>query len=84
MKTASVVELKNRLSEFLSYVENGEEVEVRKRNIPVARVVPIFQPKMNQTKLGSARGTGKIVGEITGPQMSETDWCMLSDGPTGS
>ncbi len=41
MRIANIAELKNRLSEYLSLIEKGEEVEIRKRNVPVARVVPL-------------------------------------------
>jgi len=45
MKIANIGEFKNRLSRYLSFVEQGEEIEVRKRNIPIARVVPIHRRK---------------------------------------
>lgn len=41
MKVANVAEFKNHLSEYLAAVAAGEEVEIRKRNAPLARVVPI-------------------------------------------
>ena len=44
VKIANVAEFKNHLSEYLAAVANGEQVEVRKRNMPLARVVPIRQP----------------------------------------
>jgi prevent-host-death family protein len=40
MRTVNIGELKNRLSAYLQYVRNGEEVIVRDRNRPVARIVP--------------------------------------------
>ena len=40
MKTVNIGELKNQLSAYLQYVRGGEEVIVRDRNIPVARIVP--------------------------------------------
>ena len=45
MKIANIAELKNRISEFISALEKGEEVEVRKRNAPIARIVPIRKRK---------------------------------------
>ena len=41
MKIANIAEFKNHLSAYLDAVANGEEVEVRKRNTPFVRVVPI-------------------------------------------
>jgi len=40
MRTVNIGELKNRLSAYLQYVRAGEEVIVRDRNVPVARIVP--------------------------------------------
>ena len=44
MKVANIAEFKNHLSEYLAAVADGEEVEIRKRNAPLARVVPIRVP----------------------------------------
>jgi antitoxin (DNA-binding transcriptional repressor) of toxin-antitoxin stability system len=40
MKTASVRVVQHRLSEVLSWVESGEEVEVTRRDKIVAKIVP--------------------------------------------
>jgi prevent-host-death family protein len=77
MKIANIAELKSKISEYLSAVENGEEIEVRKRNVPIARIVPIDKPAANKTKLGCGRETGKIIGDITEPFMPDEDWEML-------
>lgn len=81
MKVANVGELKNRISEFLSAVENGEEIEVRKRNVPIARIVPLRKRTANSMKLGCGRGTGKIIGDPTEPLIPEKDWEMHREGP---
>jgi prevent-host-death family protein len=41
MKTVNIGELKNQLSAYLRYVRSGEEVVVRDRGIPVARILPL-------------------------------------------
>ena len=41
MKTVSIAELKNNLSAYLEQVRNGEELIVKDRNRPVARLVPL-------------------------------------------
>ncbi len=41
MKTASISELKARLSAFLDVVRNGDEVLVTDRGQPVARIVAV-------------------------------------------
>lgn len=79
MKIAKIAELKNRISEFISAVEKGEEVEVRKRNAPIARIVPIRKGKANATKLGCGKGTGRILGDMTEPLIPEDSWEMLRE-----
>jgi len=77
MKVANIADLKNNLSRFISLVESGEEIEVRKRNIPVARKVPIQQVKKNKTVLGCGRDSAKINGDLTEPLIPVKDWNML-------
>ena len=36
----NVAELKNRLSKYLTFARGGEEVVIRDRNLPVAKLVP--------------------------------------------
>jgi prevent-host-death family protein len=40
MKTVNIAELKNRLSTYVRFARNGEEVVIRDRNLPVAKLVP--------------------------------------------
>jgi prevent-host-death family protein len=40
MKSVNVAELKNRLSAYLSFARNGEEIIIRDRNLPIAKLVP--------------------------------------------
>jgi len=79
MKIANIAEFKNRISEFISAVEKGEEVEVRKRNVPIARVIPIRKGKANATKLGCGKGTGRVLGDMTEPLIPEDSWEMLRE-----
>ena len=41
MKTIGAFEAKNRLSELLDAVENGEEIMITKHGRPVAKLVPV-------------------------------------------
>jgi prevent-host-death family protein len=41
MKSAAVSQLKASLSEYLSFVKDGEEVLITERGKPIAKVVPI-------------------------------------------
>jgi prevent-host-death family protein len=40
MRTVNIGTLKNQLSAYLKHVRNGEEIIVRDRNTPVARILP--------------------------------------------
>ncbi len=40
MRSVNVAELKNRLSKYLTFVKAGQEVVIRDRNLPVAKLIP--------------------------------------------
>ena len=40
MRSVNVAELKNRLSKYLTFAKAGEEVVIRERDLPVAKLVP--------------------------------------------
>jgi len=80
MKLANIAEFKNNLSRFLAAVEQGEEVEIRRRNLPIARVVPVPGRRQNRTRLGCGAGTARVVGDLAEPLIPESDWEMLGDG----
>jgi prevent-host-death family protein len=44
MKSVNVAELKNQLSKYLTFAKGGEEIIIRDRNLPVAKLVP-FSPE---------------------------------------
>ena len=79
MKIASLAEFRNHLSEYLAAVANGEEVEVRKRNMPVARVVPIRRAGRNRTALGCGEGSVVVKSDLTAPMIPDADWEMPGD-----
>lgn len=41
MQTVNIADLKNNLSAWLEQVKNGEELVVKDRNTPVARLMPL-------------------------------------------
>lgn len=80
MKSANIADIKNNFSKFISLVENGEAVVICKRNVPIARIVPIGdEPRTNQTRLGLGAGTVDILDDLTDPMMPEKSWQMLTD-----
>ncbi len=43
MRTVNIAELKNSLSKYLTFAKAGEEVVIRERNLPIAKLIP-FTP----------------------------------------
>jgi prevent-host-death family protein len=79
-KTVNVAEFKDRFSELLALVEQGAEVIVCRRNVPLARVEPIRKPTPRQparSVLGCMKGTVRIHGNLTEPCIPQADWEML-------
>ena len=77
MKTASVAELKKNLSSFIVLAQEGEEIEVLKRNVPVAHLLGIPHKSTNRTRLGCGLGTGRILGDLTESLLPPEQWNML-------
>jgi len=81
MRTANIGTLKNKLSAYLRFVRDGEEVIVCDRNVPVARILP-FQPVEDldeeETRLVAA-------GILKLPENPEPmDWDAFWAIPTGN
>ena len=79
MIETNIAELKNNLSKFLSIVEKGQAIQICKRNIPIARLVPweSAKTKKNLTQLGCGQGSVKIKSDLTAPMIPEESWEML-------
>lgn len=41
MRSVNIADLRNRLSQYLHEVREGEELVVRDRNLPIAKIVPV-------------------------------------------
>ena len=80
MKVANIAEFKNNLSKFLSLVKKGEVIEICKRNIPVAHLIPLKTERNNNyTQLGCGRGSVKIHSNLTEPMIPEESWDTLKE-----
>ncbi|MGA3046243.1 MAG: type II toxin-antitoxin system prevent-host-death family antitoxin [Terracidiphilus sp.] len=81
MRTANIGTLKNQLSAYLKYVRNGEEVVVCDRNVPIARILPLDNPKnydAEEARLIAA-------GVLTPPKSpNPIDWEAFWAIPTGN
>src|ERR1700742_2006449 len=51
MRSVNIAELKNRLSAYVTYAKAGEEVVIRDRNLPVAKLVPFFSDDASEGEL---------------------------------
>jgi prevent-host-death family protein len=84
MKSANITELKAHFSEFLALVQKGEEVEIRRRNVPVARIVPFVARRRNQTKLGCLAGTVQVNCDLTERVFGDIECELPESGCGGS
>ena len=50
MKTATVRQLRHDFGSVLAWIEEGEQVEIRKRGKPVALISPPLPPKRSRRK----------------------------------
>ena len=51
MRSVNVAELKNRLSKYLTFAKSGEEIIIRDRNLPVAKLVPFASDDASEEEL---------------------------------
>lgn len=52
MLNINIHEAKAKLSEYLAAVEAGETVVICRRNVPVAEIVPVRQPRKEPRQVG--------------------------------
>ena len=76
MKIANISTIKNELSKYLRYVQQGERIRILDRNQAIADIVPVTggedtPGKMHLQRLETSgiirRGTGKFSSEILTP-----------------
>jgi len=66
VKRANIAAIRDNFSHYIALVEQGEEIQVCRRNVPVAKVVPASpRTRKNRTELGCGGESGRIVGDIT-------------------
>jgi prevent-host-death family protein len=51
MRSVNIAELKNQLSKFLTFAKGGEEIIIRERNLPVAKLVPFSSEEATEEEL---------------------------------
>lgn len=67
MGRANIAEIKANLSRYIEQVEAGEDIEICRRNEPVALLSPIQRRVPNRTVLGCGEGTVVIHEDVTQP-----------------
>lgn len=51
MRSVNVAELKNQLSKYLTFAKGGEEIVIRDRSLPVAKLVPFESEDADEEEL---------------------------------
>ncbi|VAX08753.1 hypothetical protein MNBD_GAMMA26-1041 [hydrothermal vent metagenome] len=75
MKSANIAEFKSHLGKYLAIVEQGGKVQLCRRNIPMAIIIPSkAKATVNKTQLGCGTGSVVIVTDLTEPACLPEDW----------
>lgn len=69
----SVADAKNKLPELIKAVENGEEVTICRRGVPVVDIVRTERPTLRKRKLGTMKGKIKIIDPDWWKPMSDEE-----------
>ena len=78
MKSANVAQFKDHLGKYLAIVEQGEKIQLCRRNIPIAMIIPSVQETpVNKTCLGCGKGSVVIESDLTEPVFAPDEWSML-------
>jgi antitoxin (DNA-binding transcriptional repressor) of toxin-antitoxin stability system len=51
MRSVNVAKLKDQLSRYLAFARSGEEIVIRDRNLPVAKLVPLSADEADDQEL---------------------------------
>lgn len=78
MRTVNVAKLKDQLSKYLAFARSGEEVVIRDRNLPVAKLVPFSAEGADEQELALV-----AAGKLRMP-VEQLDIKALLKIPTGT
>jgi prevent-host-death family protein len=82
MRSVNIAELKNRLSAYLQQVRAGEEIVIRDRNLPVAKIVPLAATEVSAEELALAASGELLLPSETLNQ--RTFWSIGSTAPVSA
>ena len=76
MRTVNIGVLKNQLSAYLQFVRNGEEVVVRDRNKPIARILPFPAAEDADTDFDLEAHAAHLIatGQMKEAKQEKMDW----------
>jgi antitoxin (DNA-binding transcriptional repressor) of toxin-antitoxin stability system len=78
MRSVNVARLKDQLSKYITFAKSGEEVVIRDRNLPVAKLVPFSAEGADEQEL-----TLVAAGKLRMP-VEQLDIKALLKIPTGT
>ncbi|BAZ06161.1 type II toxin-antitoxin system Phd/YefM family antitoxin [Calothrix sp. NIES-3974] len=67
METVNIHQAKTNLSRLLSRVEQGEEIVISNRGIPIAKLVPFRTSLDRRSSLGQDRGLFTVPDDFNAP-----------------
>jgi len=71
METINIHQAKTNLSRLLSRVENGEEIIISNRGVPIAKLVPFRTTSDRRSSLGQDRGRLVVPDDFNAPLPKE-------------
>jgi prevent-host-death family protein len=77
MRSVNVATLKNQLSKYLTFAKAGEEVIIRDRNLPVAKLVPFSAEDADELELRLA-AEGKL--RLPSARLNLREFLMIHGG----
>ncbi len=60
MRVVNVADLKNRLSQYLREVREGEEILIRDRHVPIAKIVPLVRTEEIDAEMQALIAAGRL------------------------
>ena len=74
MRTVNIAALKNELSRYLNQVREGEELLVRDRKTPIAKIIPFSPPETPEAEELALVAAGKL--RLPDASLPESFWSM--------
>lgn len=71
METVNIHQAKTNFSRLLSRVENGEEIVISNRGIPIAKLIPFRTSLNRRSSLGQDRGKFVVPDDFNAPLPDE-------------